>query len=308
MTAGIYFKKLMCLPYSSNIIHRIYKCKGDKNPKQILRIKKAEVGIMKKLLGIATACMMIAAIGAVPVFAADAPVNMAGGWMAPAENNSYLTKEQEDIFAKAMEGHLGVDIKPIALLGTQVVAGMNYAFLCEKTPVTPNAETGLAVVTIYADLQGNAQITKIKDINLADLLADNAEEADYSDYIGYQFAGKDPWGGELTVTLRTLEDGQLTWTYTDLITNELMVYTEVGPTEFKDGKGEFEIKGKIMDDPGDSVFNYAGTIELADGNVVIKLTDGAVISANGEGGAAYQVGPLDEAAREITLVKTTDGM
>lgn len=82
------------------------------------------------------------------------------------------------IFNKACEGFAGQGFEPLALMATQVVAGTNYMFLCKGTTVTANPETALKVVTIYADLQGNAQILKVADFNLTDYLFDNSLSID----------------------------------------------------------------------------------------------------------------------------------
>ena len=46
----------------------------------------------------------------------------------------------------------------IFLLATQVVAGRNYRLLCKATVVSPDAASTYAIVTVYADLEGGAEI------------------------------------------------------------------------------------------------------------------------------------------------------
>ena len=129
---------------------------------------------------------------------------------------------------------------------------------------------------------------------------------DYKDYIGYQFSGKDPWGGELAVTIRTLENDKMTWTYTDVLgsgESSVTVYSEL-ETEFKNGKSSFTVNGNAEEN---YAFNYTGTISLEDGNVIITLIDGALEEKSDEGGSAsYQVKALEEANRTITLTKVVD--
>lgn len=84
-----------------------------------------------------------------------------GGWQK-AESPE-LTDEAKAAFEKAIEGFVGVDYKPVALLGTQVVTGTNYRILCEATVAYPGAETQEVVMTIYEDLDGNASILSIED-------------------------------------------------------------------------------------------------------------------------------------------------
>lgn len=102
----------------------------------------------------------------------DGPVEeapaAAGGWTLSENIGENITDEEREIFNKALEGLTGVGYSPIAVLGTQVVAGMNYAFLCTATPVVPNPVKKLAVISVYKDLDGNATINEIKDFSLAD--------------------------------------------------------------------------------------------------------------------------------------------
>jgi len=84
-----------------------------------------------------------------------------GGWQK-AEDGT-VTEELQAIFDKAMEGFTGVQYTPLELLETQVVAGMNYRFRCEAQTVVPGAEKREAIVTIYQDLEGNAEITDVQE-------------------------------------------------------------------------------------------------------------------------------------------------
>ena len=91
--------------------------------------------------------------------AADAnyPEGLSGGWSEVAD--LAVTDEAKTALEKATETLTGAEYKPVALLATQVVAGTNYRILCESKATVPNAETGYVIVTVYADLQGNAEIT-----------------------------------------------------------------------------------------------------------------------------------------------------
>lgn len=80
-----------------------------------------------------------------------------GGWSEP--DSPAVSEEALQALTKACETLTGAEYAPVALLATQVVAGMNYRILCESTPTVPNAETEYVIVTVYADLQGNAEIT-----------------------------------------------------------------------------------------------------------------------------------------------------
>lgn len=108
---------------------------------------------------------------------------LAGGWTANTDSSATLTEEEQEIFAKASETYDGVDLEPVAVLATQLVSGTNYAFLCKATTVTATPTTYWAVATVYNNLQGDATITNVEDIELADLeTTDDAE--DTSDLVG----------------------------------------------------------------------------------------------------------------------------
>ncbi|BAL94786.1 hypothetical protein [Rubrivivax gelatinosus] len=71
---------------------------------------------------------------------------MAGGW---SQFRFELSESDRDVFNGAMHGLVGVGYKPLAV-ATQVVAGLNYCFLCKAHPVYPKAEEYAAEVYIYA--------------------------------------------------------------------------------------------------------------------------------------------------------------
>lgn len=78
-----------------------------------------------------------------------------------------LPEDAEKAFEKALEGLTGESYEPIALLGRQVVSGTNYAILCKGTPSYPDAQSELAVVTIYEDLSGSASILSVEPFDLS---------------------------------------------------------------------------------------------------------------------------------------------
>lgn len=80
-----------------------------------------------------------------------------------------LPKDAQGAFDKALDGMTGADYEPIVLIGTQTVSGTNYAILCKVTPVIPDAESELDVVTIYEDLSGKAEILSTEPFDLAEV-------------------------------------------------------------------------------------------------------------------------------------------
>lgn len=86
---------------------------------------------------------------------------LAGGWTET--DSPELTDEAKKALDKACETLTGAEYTPLALLATQVVAGTNYRIVCESKATVPNAESETVIVTVYADLQGNAKITDTVD-------------------------------------------------------------------------------------------------------------------------------------------------
>ena len=94
---------------------------------------------------------------------------LAGGWNVPEDAvGSEIPEDAQAAFDKATEQFTGSDIEPLALFGTQVVAGTNYAFICKSTLTTQEPVSGIQIVTVYADLDGNAEITNISTLDPAD--------------------------------------------------------------------------------------------------------------------------------------------
>ena len=75
-------------------------------------------------------------------------VDGSGATIVSIKDEADLTPELEVIFEAAMEDILGVDYKPVAYVGKQVVKGINYYFICEAKAVYPGAEPYAALVCI----------------------------------------------------------------------------------------------------------------------------------------------------------------
>ena len=97
----------------------------------------------------------------------EAGPRMVGGWTIVPHEAEELPEHAQAAFDKATEDLDGAEYTPVALMATQVVAGMNYCILCQITPVVPDAEPTWALVYIYADLQGNAEIMNVYELYIA---------------------------------------------------------------------------------------------------------------------------------------------
>lgn len=124
---------------------------------------------MKKWLAIALCALMLFC-----GLTAHADGMLTGGWTATED--AAVTEEARTALDKALEGFVGSNIEPVALLGTQLVAGMNYAILCRVTPVVPNAVPHYAVVYVYSAPDGSASILEIADMELGLSPAEDAAQ------------------------------------------------------------------------------------------------------------------------------------
>ena len=89
---------------------------------------------------------------------ADSEEPMDGAAAEPASPE--VTADAKDALTKATELLTGATYEPVALLSTQVVNGTNYTMLCKITTVTEKPQTDYAVVTVYANSDGTAEITQ----------------------------------------------------------------------------------------------------------------------------------------------------
>ncbi len=91
--------------------------------------------------------------------------NTAGGLMIRTIKNrpAALEEDVRDVFTKAVTGYTQYSFRPIALLGTQLVAGTNYRFLCLGIG---SGTKDLFVVDVYSDLQGASKVTSCKPLDL----------------------------------------------------------------------------------------------------------------------------------------------
>ena len=112
-------------------------------------------------------CLALLILALCAAFALAEP--MTGGWEMAACEAAALPEDAQLAFDKALEGLVGAEYTPVALLGTQLVAGTNYCVLCQITPVVPDAVPGWALVYIYADLEGGAEITNVAELDIPGL-------------------------------------------------------------------------------------------------------------------------------------------
>lgn len=92
-----------------------------------------------------------------------------GGWEICEDGPAAVPADAQEAFDKAIQGYTGMNFEPKALLATQVVSGTNYAFLCLGERVVQNPVKGWYVVVVYQDLQGEAKITSVEEIEIPEI-------------------------------------------------------------------------------------------------------------------------------------------
>lgn len=91
----------------------------------------------------------------------------------------------------------------------------------------------------------------------------------YAYYAGYQFSGKDPWGGTITVTIRNIFDGNLEWTLVDSFKNATFYFSQK-ESVLQNGMTEFDIQGTDVESK-DISFAFQGRLELKDEIITITF-------------------------------------
>jgi len=133
---------------------------------------------MKKIVALLLALMLGIALVACDDDKKDEKVSgsdvVAGGWTEP--ESTEVTDEVRNLLNKATANLAGGTYEPVAYIGSQVVAGTNHRILCKFTPATKDPQSTYAIVTVYEDLEGNAEITEIlhseAEVNVTDVVFD----------------------------------------------------------------------------------------------------------------------------------------
>lgn len=105
----------------------------------------------------------------------EAPIS--GGWTYASEfTDVQMPEDATEAFTAATKDIEGAIYKPVVYLGSQVVAGLNYVYICEITTVTENPVSTLNIIKIYRDLEGNATVTGTKALNISEYNGDPGVE------------------------------------------------------------------------------------------------------------------------------------
>lgn len=100
-----------------------------------------------------------------------------GGWTAYTDYVQIIDENEKALFEKAVEKLLGVNYTPVQVIATQTVSGKNYAFLAATETVTAEPKKGFAIVTVYEDTNGNAEVLAVNEIDPVNVMTkDNADD------------------------------------------------------------------------------------------------------------------------------------
>ena len=202
-----------------------------------------------------------------------------GGWSEP--ETPAVPEEAMQAFTKATEALTGMEYTPVALLATQVVAGMNYRMVCEAKATVPGAETEYVIITVYADPQGKAEITDTTEFT-EDALAQIANPlVEYGSDVKSLEAAQEAVGFTLTVPGSVTPENYI-------VISGLILEVNFDGGYLRKAEGSEDISGDYNE--------YASTeTKTAEGKeVTLKGNDGKVMLAIWtEGDYTYCVGIAD---------------
>jgi len=110
----------------------------------------------KNLLSILLAVLTLISSGAFGDPQGEDPLEPVGGWTEYAVGRIPSVTEKT-AFENAVKDTDYADYTLISTLGTQVVAGTNYKFLCKAPDGTK------VVMVVYLDLQNNSSVTSVSN-------------------------------------------------------------------------------------------------------------------------------------------------
>ena len=116
---------------------------------------------MKKFVSLLVLAALLLSSFIIPAFAEEP---LLGVWYANVDHPTEIPQDVLDAFQAATESTTDYVYKPIALLGSQVVAGMNYCLLCETTLAVPDTQPCFALVYFYDGVNGEKEILNVEEI------------------------------------------------------------------------------------------------------------------------------------------------
>ena len=116
---------------------------------------------------------------------------------------------------------------------------------------------------------------------------------------GAMYAGIDPWGNPLTVTLTDADALSGVWSQN--------FYSMLFVQAFENAGDGFELEGPLSDIDS-TTCHYTGTMALDGDALIVTFSDGEMTTESTEGGStAYHVAALSDDERTVALVPATPG-
>ena len=127
--------------------------------------------------------------------------------------------------------------------------------------------------------------------------------ADWSNYMGKQYTGKDPWGNPLSVTLKGMAGNAVSFAYESVIGEGEHARTFLAESsgERKDGAIPFHVTATAKEYAAMHL-DYSGHLTLKDGSLFVTYNAGSVVEESTEGGSAgYQALGLEGEDKTVEL-------
>lgn len=127
--------------------------------------------------------------------------------------------------------------------------------------------------------------------------------ATWSNYMGKQYTGQDPWGNPLYVTLKGIEGNEVSFAYESVIGEGEYTRTFLAESsgELKDGAIPFHITATAKEYEAMHL-DYSGHLTLKDGRLFVTYDAGSVVEESTEGGSAgYQALGLEGEDKTVEL-------
>lgn len=125
----------------------------------------------------------------------------------------------------------------------------------------------------------------------------------YSDFIGRQYTGNDPWGNPLSIILKLMDGDEISFEYKAVIgEGEYMrTFLTESSGELKDGVIPFHISSTAKEYEAMHC-DYTGSLTLRDGSLFVTYDAGSVVEESPEGGSAgYQALSLEGEDKTVEL-------
>ena len=101
----------------------------------------------------------------------DASETVGGFVVNDAELHAEFPESAQKALEKALQTFVGSNVEAMAYMGSQIVNGTNYRFICRVSDIQTGAAK-LSLVTVYEDLDGNAEISDMKQIDPLAVMTD----------------------------------------------------------------------------------------------------------------------------------------